>query len=82
MQSVNTADDNDSYCIDSNSGSRDSGVPATIFQEGSLPTTSESRSLYTVSSQGFSDIQFDSVIGQGRFSTVWKVKCPSYEVPY
>ena len=80
MHTVNTVDDNDSYCVDSNSGSRDSGVPTTIFHESSLPTTSESRSLYTVSSQGFSDIQFESVIGQGRFSTVWKVKSPNYEV--
>jgi len=73
-------DENDSYDMDGNSDSRDSGLPPTVFQDSSVANTSESRSLYTLSSQGLSDVQFDSVIGQGRFSTVWKVKCPSYEI--
>ena len=58
--------------MESNSGgSRDSGVPTTILQDTSIAT--ESRSNYQqVLTSNFNDLQFEGIIGQGRFSTVWK----------
>ena len=67
---VTVIEDGESYC--SNRSSRDSGVPTTINHENS--TMMESRSTYqqALSPQSYNDLVFDSVIGQGRFSTVWK----------
>ena len=69
---VTVIEDAESYCVESNSGgSRDSGVPTTILQDTSIAT--ESRSNYQqVLTSNFTDLQFEGIIGQGRFSTVWK----------
>ncbi|CAG5089004.1 Oidioi.mRNA.OKI2018_I69.PAR.g12046.t1.cds [Oikopleura dioica] len=63
------------------SSSRDSGIPTTVLHDSlevstaHSPTSSRTASTAATSRYYSDNIRFDSVIGQGRFSTVWKVKC-------
>ena len=63
------------------SSSRDSGIPTTVLHDSlevsnaHSPTASRTASSAATSRYYSDNIRFQSVIGQGRFSTVWKVNC-------